>query len=784
MGLGRKFTGGLILVIILLSLATSFATYLAVTHQSCSSTTTSLGTSGEVFGSTNSSTSSGATLAPKAISPLPIVSADLILTPLDNLSFTQRNSTASSDLTDPAFWGQVSSSEFQTYKEVVPQTVLGFYNSSEEWRSWVLQYIPSSSSWLATGFIADAQGQVSVIDPTSNGSNNESATAVESGINDFAASAAGVTLASLDFISFNGLTGLKTLFQTNDPFLAVCQTLPGQLAQLYESSFDPSVPQSERAQYLGRALAITSVMILVGGKDRFADQFQTALSGVGLRDAWPAVKPYLGDIASKVSAAASSTAFGILQTLAGRFPSDSGFVTGFTADRIDSMVDVLEKKGVSEGQIQGDLHQIAQAAGTSAGEEDTGDAADILSLQQGGSIGATVQSDRTLVRYEDASGRSVSLNGYFLQQAIPGFDARGPEFVQIHYQEAGTTVYHYYPVKSIPVGAPYSETSTNWYPTVPGDVARPGDKITISFDILTTDDFINSIPPIAYLNTAGASWVADFSEVTSFKIVGSQIDMNVEQQTLEGVSSFQVGGTPGELANVGGDTFLEFKVPDAVNPSETLKITFNGNNQPVLSFESGSNFNPVTLVSSDGVKLKFVYDSGGDSVAVATVYLKQPSILWQLPAMQQGDFGFPVSGASQTFTLSNVLPSRGLEKEMVNSGDKYDLARVGAEIAYTVSQQEFGVENVQLNEPSQGGADLASGDGTVTIQARMLGAPSALSPANLQTTLSHEINDLAGKVQTDFKENSSARTGYAILSYLDPTTKTIVTLIAVIQKTG
>ena len=41
---------------------------------------------------------------------------------------------------------------------------------------------------------------------------------------------------------------------------------------------------------------------------------------------------------------------------------------------------------------------------------------------------------------------------------------------------------------------------------------------------------------------------------------------------------------------------------------------------------------------------------------------------------------------------------------MVNSGDTYDLARVGAEIAYTVGQEGFGLQNIQLNEPSEGGA--------------------------------------------------------------------------------
>jgi len=100
----------------------------------------------------------------------------------------------------------------------------------------------------------------------------------------------------------------------------------------------------------------------------------------------------------------------------------------------------------------------------------------------------------------------------------------------------------------------------------------------------------------------------------------------------------------------------------------------------------------------------------------------------------------------------------------------------------TVAQQKFGIERIQLNEPSERGADLISGDKTVTIQARMLGSPSALSPTNLEATLDFEMNNLAGQIQKDFSKNSSAQVGYAVLSYLNPTTKTIITLVAVIPR--
>jgi hypothetical protein len=73
-------------------------------------------------------------------------------------------------------------------------------------------------------------------------------------------------------------------------------------------------------------------MVILGGKDGFASEFQGGLDGVGMGDSWPAVKPYLGDIASRVSAGASSATFAVLQTLAQRFPQDSAFVLSSRPD--------------------------------------------------------------------------------------------------------------------------------------------------------------------------------------------------------------------------------------------------------------------------------------------------------------------------------------------------------------------------------------------------------------------------------------------------------------------
>jgi hypothetical protein len=270
-----SLVSALILTIVLLSVAASFTVFLGVTVQNCpgsSSSPATITTATSAFGATAVSNSSASTSngsgAASAL-PVPIVADPLSLAPLAELSLAPKGNSSSlsaiTDLASPAYWQEIHVAEYQTYEQLIPQTVMGFFNDSEAWREWALQYIPSSPDWLTIGFATVAQGQVTAIEPASNsGNGTENATAISLGVQNFAAGAAGLTLASLDFVSFNGLTALKTYFQTDDPLIAACQTLPGQLAQLYKSSFDSTIPENERAQYLGRALAITSLMLILG----------------------------------------------------------------------------------------------------------------------------------------------------------------------------------------------------------------------------------------------------------------------------------------------------------------------------------------------------------------------------------------------------------------------------------------------------------------------------------------------------------------------------------------
>lgn len=187
-------------------------------------------------------------------------------------------------------------------------------------------------------------------------------------------------------------------------------------------------------------------MVALGGaKDGFFEKFRTVVDGAGLADAWPTIKPYLSEIGDKVSGAASTATFSILQTLAERFPQDSVWVTGLTADRIESMTEVLKGKGLPNDLIQNDIQKVAQAAGNSPTEDEGADAADTSSYHDGGSLSVKVNSENRMVLYDDSTGRTQRIKATFLQSQVPGFDTTNPNFLQIHYQQEGgiVTAYHY-----------------------------------------------------------------------------------------------------------------------------------------------------------------------------------------------------------------------------------------------------------------------------------------------------------------------------------------------------
>src|SRR5207245_2831183 len=163
------------------------------------------------------------------------------------------------------------------------------------------------------------------------------------------------------------------------PSRGVLRHLPVAVRRPLQSGLCLKRSREMRAQYLGNALALTTVMVLLAGKDGFTPKFQDALNRVGLADAWGTIKPYLSRLGGAVSAQASLLTFAVLEKVAQRFPQDSTWATGLTADRIESMVEVLHDKGVTNDEIQNDIRHVAQAASNSPAEDGAASVADAIS---------------------------------------------------------------------------------------------------------------------------------------------------------------------------------------------------------------------------------------------------------------------------------------------------------------------------------------------------------------------------------------------------------------------
>jgi hypothetical protein len=185
-------------------------------------------------------------------------------------------------------------------------------------------------------------------------------------------------------------------------------------------------------------------------------------------------------------------------------------------------------------------------------------------------------------------------------------------------------------------------------------------------------------------------------------------------------------------------------------------------------------------ICSDGVGLKIVSDSGGSAIAVSKVYLKKPSSLYTPGSFVPGeDYGVP--GVSQTYQIDHVTLNRELERSILKSQSKYDIGRVGAEIAYMVAEKNLHLDGIDMPEVSQGGVDLYTADGKAIMQARMLANPLDLG-ADLHATLAGQLFQMVGKLRTDFQYHDAATTSYAILSYRDPTTNVVKTIVAVVPR--
>jgi len=172
----------------------------------------------------------------------PATSGPSVLSLSDLSNLKMDNSTVNADLVNLTYWGSISSAYTTSLAQIIPNTVIGFFDKSAEMRSWAFENIPSPPPWLSTGIVGYMDNELAFLrgNVLAAGKN---ATLAALTVKGFAASVVGYPLAALDYASMNGVTAIKTYLQTGNIIAAVCAAYPSQLGVLYDEAFDSSVPR-------------------------------------------------------------------------------------------------------------------------------------------------------------------------------------------------------------------------------------------------------------------------------------------------------------------------------------------------------------------------------------------------------------------------------------------------------------------------------------------------------------------------------------------------------------
>jgi hypothetical protein len=154
--------------------------------------------------------------------------------------------------------------------------------------------------------------------------------------------------------------------------------------------------------------------------------------------------------------------------------------------------------------------------------------------------------------------------------------------------------------------------------------------------------------------------------------------------------------------------------------------------------------------------------------------------MYTLKGLVPFDLPYDVGGYSRSFIVDNVATNRILEHEMAYNGGTNDVARIGAEVAYTVATQRLGLKGVIMNDPAEGGADLYTPGHAVVIEARMFQRTIHESGKVLNDDITEQLNQMVGRLSNDFRyykgQGLNPTAGYVVFTYIadQNTIKTIV----------
>lgn len=250
-------------------------------------------------------------------------------------------------------------------------------------------------------------------------------------------------------------------------------------------------------------------------------------------------------------------------------------------------------------------------------------------------------------------------------------------------------------------------------------------------------------------------------------LVGKALCMVVQQQpAVEGISNFNIPLEPAETLGFGPGKgcFLEAKLGDFFGRSRQVRIYHDGHSNPWLGIRQGRRYPRVSFLSSDGIRLRIAY--GSTQVRVASIYLGYPTQLYCTGSIARfRDFDFEQL-PWKPLGLYHISLRRELENVMLRSKYRYPHGRIGSEVAYSIATRELDFEHLILNDPSEGGADMMTGDGKVLFENRLVTITEVMSREALVRQIVFEIGRLKARLRSDLAFYRTAEVGYASLSFI------------------
>ena len=363
-------------------------------------------------------------------------------------------------------------------------------------------------------------------------------------------------------------------------------------------------------------------------------------------------------------------------------------------------------------------------------------------------------SDRSIYLFTDGS-RTEYIQTKSLQDTVPGFVLGKGSILELRILKSGAVMYSEY------------RGGATWQPSMPSELASPGDDLSLGIHVLTTDEFVKNLSPATLANEQGFRLMPTAVELSKFRLSGDIVEIQVTQELGEPASTFSLSGRIVQPLDIHyGDVYLQVEMKDYFGQTRDFKIHHDGHTPPWLGIEAGSGFPRVSFLTFDGVRLRIVYVLSQYDINIATIYLGDPSILYTFGEITNV-LPIDTGGAKRALLITKVIFNRQMENSMLGMDSDYVHGRLGAEIAYSYAKSILGLTDVVLAEISKGGKDLYTSDGKVVIQARFLTVTEVLSTQKVKDLLGAQLNDLVTKLRQDFQNNDKATTGYAVLSYVD-----------------